>query len=81
MGNLQSLWTTTDVLEFLKISPSKFAYLRAMGLMVPPITQLGRSLRFHPREVRAWACSGGPSVTEWEAIKKRRGWIFSGENL
>ncbi len=77
----EPLWTVNEVVAFLGISASKFAYLRAMGRMVPPITTLGRSLRFHPREVKEWACAGGLSVTEWTAMKKRRGWVFTGENL
>lgn len=75
------LWTTADVAKFLKISMSKFAYLRAMGKMAPPVVTVGKALRFHPREVKAWACAGGPTVTEWEAMKKRRGLIFDAENL
>lgn len=77
----ERLWTTADVINCLKISESKFAYLRAMGRMVPPVAQLGRALRFHPAEVKTWACIGGPSVAEWEASKKRRGLVFDGENL
>jgi hypothetical protein len=71
---VERFWTSADVIECLKISESKFAYLRAMGKMAPPVAQLGRVLLFHPREVKEWACAGGPSVTEWEATKKRRGW-------
>jgi hypothetical protein len=81
MPSGKRFWTTADVIDCLGISESKFAYLRAMGKMVLPVAQLGKALRFHGGEVRAWACAGGPSVAEWEAIKKRRGLVFDGENL
>jgi predicted DNA-binding transcriptional regulator AlpA len=65
------LWTTADVAAFLQISASKFAYLRAQGLMAPPVATLGKSLRFHPNEVRSWVCAGCPPVDEWIAMKRR----------
>ena len=65
------LWTTADVAAFLQIGASKFATLRAQGLMVPPVATIGRALRFHPNEVRCWACNGCPHVDEWNAMKRR----------
>ncbi len=75
------LWTSADVVAFLQISASKFAYLRAQGLMVPPVATLGKSLRFHPNEVRSWACAGCPPVDEWIAAKRRDRNLFEQWNF
>lgn len=65
-----NLWSSADVVNFLRICPRKFAYLRAQGEMVPPIAKIGRSLRFSPEEVQAWVQAGCPSTSEWITMKK-----------
>jgi hypothetical protein len=81
MPGTKRFWTTADVISCLGICESKFFTMRAMGEMVAPVAKVGNALRFHPREVVEWACAGAPPLSEWEAIKKRRGLVFDGENL
>jgi hypothetical protein len=75
------LWTATDVMLFLGIGASKFFTLRSLGQMVLPVATVGKSLRFHPGEVKAWACAGCPPVTEWEAAKRRDPNLFDRQNF
>jgi len=75
------LWTSSDVADFLRIGKSKLATLRAQGLLLLPIAKVGRSLRFHPNEVRAWSCAGCPPVKEWEAAKRRDPNLFDWQNF
>jgi len=75
------LWTTCDVANFLQIGSSKLAYLRAQGMLVLPVAKLGKALRFHPNEVRAWSCAGCPPADEWEAAKLRDPNLFDRQNF
>ena len=58
----ETLWTSDDVADYLRISPRKFAYLRAQGQMIPPVAQLGKRLLYDPDEVRAWTRAGCPTL-------------------
>jgi hypothetical protein len=68
-------------MEFLRVKSSRFYYLRNMGQMVPPVAKIGRSLRFHPAEVKAWVLAGSPSLDEWEGKKRRNPGLFDREKF
>ena len=69
----ERLWQVNDVVAYLRIGKRKFYYLRAQGAMIGPVAQLGRSLLFHPQEVRDWVRAGTPPLAVWAVQKKLQG--------
>ena len=68
-------WTADEVAAFLRVSPRKLSYLRAMGAL-PKSTKVGRTVVFKASEIRAWFDAGCPVLDEWEAIKERQNLKF-----
>ncbi|MEV6069244.1 helix-turn-helix domain-containing protein [Nocardia sp. NPDC052001] len=50
------LWTVEEVAYFLGISPKTLYQWKWLG-EGPPVTLIGRRLRYHPAKVKAWAAT------------------------
>ena len=51
------LWRVRETAEFLGVPASTLYYWSYLGEGGPPILRIGRSLRYDPRAVMAWASS------------------------
>ena len=49
------LWKVGETAEFLGVPVSTLYYWSYLGEGGPPILRIGRSLRYDPRSVMAWA--------------------------
>lgn len=58
-----------EVAALLAISPRHLWQLDKLGRVPRPI-RLGRSVRWHRRELEAWLAAGGPPRDQWEVIKQ-----------
>lgn len=54
VGNVQVLWTLTDVARECSLSMSTVSAYRARGLMPEPDTQYGRTPLWRPETIMAW---------------------------
>ncbi|HEY9292052.1 MAG TPA: helix-turn-helix domain-containing protein [Microlunatus sp.] len=54
---LPRLWTVSETAAFLSVPSSTLYYWSYLGEGGPPILRIGRSLRYDPRAVMAWAMS------------------------
>lgn len=60
---LEGLWTVAEAAAYLKISPKELRN-RVTRRSVPYL-KIGRSIRFDPAKLRAWAASHGvPTILE-----------------